>query len=267
MSRFSRQAASTPTHQNDLEASIDYDDMTFSDVDNAESKISARGVIRKRPVDDCKPITSSMKRANVDRLMDDNRESAQLLPISAENKGYKLLEKFGYSASQGGLGKDNSGLAVPLAVTKRAAEDRAGLGVAEMKKKIIEEKVIVESHRLEAGVKMIEGFKSDMILQQQALLSVRHLNDARKVIYELDFRSGVEDNHLWPPDKIGDESDDTDSKKTIRDVEKNQNVRVQLAESLLYLKDIYSYCVFCGCQYESREDLESSCPGPSEEDH
>ncbi|KAL1743306.1 hypothetical protein HDZ31DRAFT_83492 [Schizophyllum fasciatum] len=36
---------------------------------------------------------------------------------------------------------------------------------------------------------------------------------------------------------------------------------------LSYLRDRYSYCLFCGTQYEDEEDMANNCPGPSEEDH
>lgn len=34
-----------------------------------------------------------------------------------------------------------------------------------------------------------------------------------------------------------------------------------------YMRDRYSYCLFCGTQYDDEEDMEKNCPGPSEEDH
>jgi Domain of unknown function (DUF4187) len=40
-----------------------------------------------------------------------------------------------------------------------------------------------------------------------------------------------------------------------------------LEERLAYLADKYFYCIHCGCAYESVEDLQLNCPGPSEEDH
>ena len=41
----------------------------------------------------------------------------------------------------------------------------------------------------------------------------------------------------------------------------------QLDSSLLYLRDTYRYCLFCGCQYEDQNDMMTSCPGINEEDH
>ena len=41
----------------------------------------------------------------------------------------------------------------------------------------------------------------------------------------------------------------------------------QLISSLIYLRETYSYCLFCGCQYEDQDDMMASCPGINEEDH
>jgi hypothetical protein len=29
----------------------------------------------------------------------------------------------------------------------------------------------------------------------------------------------------------------------------------------------FSYCIWCGCQYESLEELNQECPGEEEDDH
>ena len=36
---------------------------------------------------------------------------------------------------------------------------------------------------------------------------------------------------------------------------------------LSYLRDKYSYCFWCGTEYENSEDMQSNCPGMEEEDH
>ncbi|GLC74099.1 hypothetical protein PLESTF_001459700 [Pleodorina starrii] len=41
----------------------------------------------------------------------------------------------------------------------------------------------------------------------------------------------------------------------------------QLDVLLLHLRERHCYCYFCGCQYDTPDDLASSCPGLSEEDH
>ncbi|CAK5275744.1 unnamed protein product [Mycena citricolor] len=50
-----------------------------------------------------------------------------------------------------------------------------------------------------------------------------------------------------------------------------QFLRLQASDRLKivlsYLRTSYSYCFWCGCQYENAEDLASSCPGEDEDAH
>ncbi|EIW82229.1 hypothetical protein CONPUDRAFT_136758 [Coniophora puteana RWD-64-598 SS2] len=43
--------------------------------------------------------------------------------------------------------------------------------------------------------------------------------------------------------------------------------RDRLRELLAYLRDRYSYCLWCGTEYDGSEDLAANCPGPTEEEH
>ncbi|BGP32101.1 hypothetical protein JCM10296v2_003880 [Rhodotorula toruloides] len=60
--------------------------------------------------------------------------------------------------------------------------------------------------------------------------------------------------------------------RTALDVEEeaewfSYDVRTRLALTLTYLRNKYNYCLWCGCQYDDRADLEANCPGEAEEDH
>ena len=253
-SRFSRKVQETNVQESSAGVDVDYDDMTFSDFDHV--------VIPKKISIETSSSSKITKKKEIQKLMDDNRESAQAVAISEDNRGFKLLQKFGYNASQGGLGKLNTGLVVPITVTKRAAEDRAGLGVFEQKKKKVEEKVLKESIKAKLAENIMKNFKSEMISKQQVLLLTRDLNKASRIIHELDFRSGITENHLWPPDTLLVESEEH-SVARIEDID----VLTKLEESVEYLKYRYSYCIHCGFQYENLEEFERDCPGPTEDDH
>ncbi|EPQ59596.1 hypothetical protein GLOTRDRAFT_125893 [Gloeophyllum trabeum ATCC 11539] len=47
----------------------------------------------------------------------------------------------------------------------------------------------------------------------------------------------------------------------------SQSAQQRLAAVLSYLRSEYSYCFWCGCQYNDAEDLQQNCPGENEEDH
>ncbi|TIA93339.1 hypothetical protein E3P99_00226 [Wallemia hederae] len=34
-----------------------------------------------------------------------------------------------------------------------------------------------------------------------------------------------------------------------------------------YARDVHHYCIWCGCKYESEQDLNANCPGEDEDDH
>ncbi|BGP24676.1 coiled-coil domain-containing protein 75-like protein [Rhodotorula toruloides] len=60
--------------------------------------------------------------------------------------------------------------------------------------------------------------------------------------------------------------------RTALDVEEeaewfSYDVRTRLALTLTYLRNKYNYCLWCGCQYNDRADLDANCPGEAEEDH
>ncbi|PWN18487.1 hypothetical protein BCV69DRAFT_285116 [Microstroma glucosiphilum] len=44
-------------------------------------------------------------------------------------------------------------------------------------------------------------------------------------------------------------------------------VSARLAITLDHLRSHHHYCLFCGVQYDSQEDMEATCPGEEEEDH
>ena len=41
----------------------------------------------------------------------------------------------------------------------------------------------------------------------------------------------------------------------------------RLGLMLSYLRREYAYCFWCGCQYDSQEELSKECPGEAESDH
>ncbi|GJN90475.1 hypothetical protein Rhopal_003486-T1 [Rhodotorula paludigena] len=60
--------------------------------------------------------------------------------------------------------------------------------------------------------------------------------------------------------------------RSVEDVEEEEewfamDVRTRLALMLTYLRNKYHYCFWCGCQYNSEEDLKENCPGTEEDQH
>lgn len=266
-SRFSRKPliSGNTNEVGNENSSIDYDQMDFTVVDSNTS-----GQSRKRSSEKSTDSNKALKKADIQRLMDENRELAQSVAISKDTKGYKLLEKFGYSTSQGGLGKLGTGLVVPIAVIKRDGDDRSGIGKSEHVKKKADEKIEKQLVIEKRKASMVQNYKRDVLVQQRTTQSTKFLKSASKVIYELDFRAGITENDLWPSEEF-EEFELSD----IRD-EQNESILTfrgetytedRLSNCLMYLKDRYNYCLHCGCQYEDIEEFDRCCPGPLEDDH
>lgn len=126
------------------------------------------------------------------------------------------------------------------------------------------------------------------------------LSKARRTCQELDLRNGIEENVLWLDpfsDEVRDEviGLDTNEKrlKGLKDADEFENTVVSTEEeeeedisdreekaswvaldsasrliyTLQYLRQEYFYCIWCGCQYDSLEELNQECPGEDEDDH
>ena len=268
-SRFSRQSAPIPVQAEtasiagDAEATLDYENMTFDNI-GSDATRSSDGHGRRKSVS-VQQAPKTLNKVDTLKLMDANRESAQSKALSEDNKGYKLLQKFGYSASQGGLGKFNSGLAVPLVVEKRDPSERDGLGMGEQKKRKVEADCTKTSLQEKNRETLRRNFESDLISQQRTLHTLNSLNAARKIIYELDFRAEVFSNILWPSEFIDESEEEFD--ETLPSCDPGISPVDQLQECIVHLKDTYNYCIHCGVQYKDKDDFIQNCPGPAEEDH
>lgn len=275
VSRFKRKITleKSPKEQNN---ELEYEDDSYTAESTQNKKRNSDALSSSSSTNSNKVL----KKNEVLQLMDENRELVQSKAISSDNKGYKLLEKFGYSSSQGGLGKLHSGLQVPLIVVKRG-DDRSGIGLAEEAKKQVFQKEIQIKRNNDIRDNMVHNFKSDIISQQKAMYITKSLVSASKVIYELDIRAGVTENKLWPTNIELNEQKNEDSNTRYQtdnsievdfdgindDMPIEENVELMLKSSLQYLKETYCYCFYCGCQYKDVDDYDDSCPGPTEDDH
>lgn len=94
---------------------------------------------------------------------------------------------------------------------------------------------------------------------------------------DLDIRMGLEPSMLWErPERVeqeGEEERVDDSKGS--DIEKSEDeerwealsVDEQLTVVCSYLRNQHFYCLFCGHQYDSSQQVLEECPGETEDDH
>lgn len=90
-----------------------------ADIDTKnQKKFKKKSTSAAAAVDNLQPL--SKKR--VQELMDEKSVEGMKKAIDSSNKGYQLLQRFGYT--EGGLGKNSSGIENPLKITKREQSNR-----------------------------------------------------------------------------------------------------------------------------------------------
>jgi len=97
--------------------------------------------------------------------------------------------------------------------------------------------------------KFVENVKSKFNTRKV----LRDLITASRACEDLDARIGISESQLWPllnPETLALE-----------------NMTHKLSEILTHLRGVHMYCIFCGIQFESNNDIENNCPGPNAADH
>ncbi|CAE7224247.1 unnamed protein product [Symbiodinium sp. CCMP2592] len=110
---------------------------------------------------------------------------------------------------------------------------------------------------------------------------------AERSVEHLDRNCGLAESFLWPPESTQAARDLEEEVAKARQTEPwpgaanellpDYNERSELndpqmalqrlLELLTHLRAVHRYCLFCGCTYDSPEDMEENCPGITEEEH
>ncbi|KAF6158791.1 hypothetical protein GIB67_040305 [Kingdonia uniflora] len=212
-----------------------------------------------------KPSTKKPKAPNwqnqrrIDRERKQREEDEKLLvnlesAIPQSNIGFKMLKQMGYNpgdALGGGWGRVE-----PVGLEIRRS--RAGIGREDpVKEKLRCEEVRAEKKRKNVEDLIVE-FGSRQKSQWRSRRVVVNFRKARGVLDQLENKEVVE------PEK----KDDKDGAEQV-EVEEEEEIITEedLLDILMKLRDEHCYCLFCGCKYESVEELLSNCPGIDEDDH
>ncbi|PLW09619.1 hypothetical protein PCANC_24952 [Puccinia coronata f. sp. avenae] len=209
------------------------------------------------------------------------------------SKAFQMMLKMGFQPGTSlGVSTTSNPSNEPITIIPKS--DRAGIGITP--KPLSAAKL----PRLLFGAGGKLNLTVEEAAQREAFLSASRTRfDGRKVdailgracrtCEELDRRRGLESNIFWTAqpsqderesrlttlDKLVSENSDNDHDDLLdhdAHIEEQQNwlalePSTRLSCTLGYLREEYFYCIWCGCQYESLEELNQECPGEEEDDH
>ncbi|KAI6213329.1 hypothetical protein M3Y94_00137600 [Aphelenchoides besseyi] len=231
------------------------------------------------------------------------RQEALNKPVAETNKGFNLLAKMGYKPGMA-LGKtrteEDKRLIEPIDLKIKLS--RTGLGHETMEKEKQQERCEAHMKHMQTQAKKSDELAQDFRKWKRnaavTRILIADIVRARKACQDLDMRCGIEkpiQPHLWPIHRradpaISDEIDNPTSIKRMRMVEEivykhfysngeeaepecalDEMEEDDLVHRLSvvdgYVRERHFYCLWCGCAYESAEELLNLCPGPLKDDH
>ncbi|XP_062003551.1 uncharacterized protein LOC133721051 [Rosa rugosa] len=217
----------------------------------SNSKASGVQAAKKKP-----KAVNWQEQRKIDRERKQREEDEKTLanieaPIPQSNIGFKLLKQMGYTPGSA-LGKEGSGRAEPVKVDIRRS--RAGIGREDPHKEKRKREEVRSEEEKRNEESLMEEFGWRKKSQWRIRRVVVNFNKAKAVLDQLENKEVVPNED---EEEEGGESEEEEEQITEED----------LQEILMKLRDEHRYCLFCGCQYESMEELLSSCPGTNEDDH
>ena len=284
------------------QAAVDLESRGTDKKGNGERR-RKRGSIQQSQSQQPLQLNAKQRRKEQEKLQVETLRAGIEKPLGVENRGFKLLSKFGYIGT-GGLGAAGHGReeAIKIDPLDVVRGEKRGVGVKE--ETLRKEKELVERQKLTAEERVIteRNFISNISgkFSQRAL--EKDIHRAQRVIQLLDEKADVARNELWPKEiKLVQTISDVDgsmdtghgaiwvmgthendhgkggywqAEEVTEEQGKEQSGNgdeVLTADKLIlcleYLRTRYFYCLYCGCAYNDQEDLVKFCPGMTAEDH
>jgi hypothetical protein len=184
----------------------------------------------------------------------------------------------GFKAGEG-LGKNGTGEVCPISVTRK--RDRGGLGTTDREEEAQARREVDAKRRQCSSVELERQFVDSRAGEAASRRVLVDLGKAQRACEGLDEAKGLPRSPLWPdrPDETSQEPLSAASESydplqefdgpdgAVPSVWPTLGTAQKLAHTLTYLRQQYSYCVYCAVRYEDRVDMDQFCPGAQFEDH
>lgn len=180
----------------------------------------------------------------------------------APSPAMRMMMQMGYGTTSSTSSSGASPVEIDLTRRGRAGIGRAGIGRAvsptPLEKQEQQTKERLTQHEQQVG-QQSEDYRARTAMAQAQRHSARLVEQARRVLADLDERRRGSNGEVYTGDEAGDDAGG-DHGDDVADSD-------QLDALLRTLRRRHHYCLFCGCQYTSTEDRASACPGVFEDDH
>lgn len=222
------------------------------------------------------------------------REEALSKPIPETSKGFSLMVKMGYKPGMS-LGKKN-GITEPIGLEVKAC--RSGLGHENEREKKAKFSIMQEMERMkrraEQHVELIDDYRKRKRGMSNRKLLIRDILASRKICVELDLRQNNDEpmqHWFWKSYPQRKEIVNISCDRDCGVYEVNEDVKFyyvngreapeeerydelpdemlceRLCEITCYLRTTYHYCIWCGCQFRNKDEIDMDCPGDDREAH
>jgi hypothetical protein len=188
----------------------DYMSISFVVEDKEVSRKKKQGTIINNTSN--KQQRKKQRRFSQQEHMDTTLKEGLSKPIEASNKGFKLLEKFGFKKEEGGLGKLGKGIQEPIKVRSQIGQP-TNLGIGK-ERSLLQVQTRVKEELVKHSALLETNFRHSLKHVQECKLLSRDVAQAEKVIEQLDQREDVARHELWSlqvEDEKQDNDDDVDS--------------------------------------------------------
>ncbi|XP_073386008.1 uncharacterized protein [Physcomitrium patens] len=208
----------------------------------------------------------------------EQRQEGLVAAIPSSNIGFKMLQQMGYKPGNA-LGKSGQGATEPISVNVKV--NRTGLGrdrvVAEEKVLKAKVKALVQEKKRKKVDELREGFEERRRGTWQSRKLISDYRKAYTALLQLEEQSSgsaegvLKVNMQEAKGAVEKKEEKKKQKDEDADEEEEEEEEViteeMLQETLARLREVFNYCLYCGFQYESREQLRNDCPGVEEDAH
>ena len=183
-----------------------------------------------------------------------SRTAALATPLAADNKGFQLLAKSGWTPGTG-LGKSMQGAPDPVPVVARVGRAGVGAPLAAALPPAVADAARAAAHADRAAAALAHAaaeFTARTVAQHAARRELGDLWRAQRILHDLDGSGSG-------PESTADAEEDAG--------EDPHDVTPKLHAALMLLRSVHHYCFYCATCFPSAAALAAECPGLCRAEH